>query len=399
MSSDGRRNSGPKIIASIGKGGVGKTTMACSLAYFLAGAGFNTRLYDCNKKGRGISRCLSPEGKIHVPGDIVAEETSPIFDLGIKKLKGGALFKYRFESLIPLDAGGGRRKIRKLRDGQFEKYMEQFPGPYGIIPFNDLLSTFYGAFTSPQEAADFVTLSELYHDSVGKSDFIILDMKASDDFAEMFSNSVKAAYSLENMAGLGFLHLGAVSEILRMPDLRRYLETDFVRKFSEIHAPRFREAAKALVDSNFILVCGPESEKVDEMLNDIQPLVNDIEFQRKDVIASLKTQERIKEWRKSGKKGRRPGRISPGTISGKENSLCYVVNNLMTSSDQDEMESQERQVEIVRKAADKRGISVLCFPHDKRLGAWDQCPDDQRRTALKEVGNKLVLDLNSSNIF
>jgi len=272
--------------------------------------------------------------------------------------------------------------------------MKQFPGPYSMIPFNDLLATFFGAFTSPQQAADFITLSQLYQQSLKNTQYIILDMKASDDFSEMFLNSVKAAHSLENMARLGFIHLQAVQKVLRMPDMKRYLQTKFVRECWEIYCPQFREASSALVKSKFLLSSGAEQEKVDEMFGEIQPLVDEIEQQRREVLAYLKTEIEVRNWEKEGKKGRRPKILQANKISTQENTLAYLANNIPTSfNDKDEEESTKRQAERVRSAAEKRGVKFLVIPHDKRLGGWDNCPDSERREALFNLGRKLTLDL------
>ena len=379
---------GPKIIASIGKGGCGKTTVACAIAYNLASMGKKTFLLDCNKQGVGITRGLSPEGRIEIPRNPRHGET---FSLGIENLVGGATFRFDFK---PLSLSESKEKLIKKnpeRDREFSEYMGQFLGQYGFLAFNTMFADFFGVFASTQQAADFITLSKYYHQALEqRAQFIVLDMKASDDFADMYLSSVKAAHSLENMNGFGFLNLELIQRALKMPDIRRFLETKYVKQDAKKYSAEMRESALALTKTGFCLVCGNEAEKVDEMLGELQPLVDRLEDQRREVIAYIRTEMRIRDWKKKGRQGKRPSRVYPEEVKERKNTQGYIINNVYPHLvDPDEYESQQRQIERVRVAANDRVTSFNSVYHDKRLGGWDFCPDKDRKKALNTLGYEL----------
>jgi len=385
---------GPKVIVCGGKGGTGKTTTSCEIAYSLANSGKRVILLDCNKKGaRGIIRAYSPEGKIPFP----ERGSRKTFKLGISNLIAGGTSVFKYDSLQPMEDKGSKQRNLK-RDNEFKIYMKQFPGAFGVVPFTDLWGTFFGGFTSPQQAIDFITLSNLYIKNADKADYFVLDMKASDDFSEMFFNAAKSANSLERMHSFGFASLWGVRNVLRMPDIERYLKTSFVKEHAPKYIKQMRQTALALTNAKFILVSGREQEKVNEFLEDLQPLVDEIEKERRQVTAYLQSEMLVREWESApGRrgKGKKPKRIPFSKIPKQENTLAYVVNDLQKNLlDNDEAESQKRQIKRVKQAATKKGVEFIEVWHDKNLGAWDECPDNQRKQALLKEGNKIVSKLN-----
>ena len=112
---------------------------------------------------------------------------------------------------------------------------------------------------------------------------------------------------------------------------------------------------------------------------------------RKEVDARIRTGIEVRRWEKGGKRGRRPGQFSPENINGRLNTIGYVINNLQYGLDTDESQSQERQVEKIRIAANQRPAGFYEVYHDKVLGGWDKCPDVKRQEALRKLGKKLLV--------
>lgn len=125
-------NGSPNIIASIGKGGVGKTTVAGALAYSLSQQGKKTGLFDINKRDAvGVLRELSPQGNIDIP---YKPESGRLVPTRIENLYVGGINTFNYTPLVPLVDKRARKAIRE-RDIEFSEYIAQFSNDYGFVAF------------------------------------------------------------------------------------------------------------------------------------------------------------------------------------------------------------------------------------------------------------------------
>jgi cellulose biosynthesis protein BcsQ len=333
-----------QIHAISGKGGVGKSTVSAALAMALAYQNKKTLLIDCDKGGKAIARTLSPEGKINlVPNNF--------FCLGIPNLIGGAVSSYNFTSLPRADSPDAMQMASEgiSRESQFQKYISQFPEDYGFVAFNDMMSTFFGVNANPDQAADFVTLSKLILPAIRDDfDHLILDLEPTKGTSRLLKNIDNAARTLESMSKYGFLTLKMISA--KFPDIRRFLDSPYFAK-TEVYSERLREAAHAVSQADYLLVCGPESAKVQEMLDDTQPIVESYN----------------------------------GVIRG------YAINDIRHLEGR-EAESQKHQIAAVKKAGKAKSLPVIELAHNPLL-AIDGASDHERQRELRKTGLKLLENL------
>jgi hypothetical protein len=332
-----------EIYAVSGKGGVGKTTVSASLALDFANNGKKTLLIDCDKKGKAITRTFSPEGKISIP-----TEYGAYFPIGNGKLVGGAIRDYSFESL-PRASSTEAESSNLPREAQFRKYLAQFQGEYGIGAYQDMMSTFFGVNSNPDQSLEFVMLSQLILGAKSQGiEKIVLDLEPTKGTARLLNNVKNAAQTLRNMSEYGFVTLKMISA--KFPDVTRFLESEYIQN-AELYGNRMMEVARRIAGARCVLVCGPEAAKVDEMFEDTE-----------QTILSFK-----------------------GKIGG------YVVNDIRPYSGAEE-ESQKRQIERVEREGVSKVIPVIMVNHNPEI-CMDNTKDSERRKVLSGIGRDLTLKL------
>lgn len=322
-----------EVYAVSGKGGVGKTTISGGLALALA-EDKPTLVVDCDKKGRAITRSLFPQGN---PPDFgVRESINEISE----KLYASAIPEYRYS---PLSRANGETRIE--RNLQFERYLSQFPRDYGIAAFQDMMSTFFGVNTNPESILSFVNLSNLLLKAEKKGiESVVLDLEPTQGTSRLLKNASDTSRILKNMSQYGVATLTMISA--KFPDITRFLKSDYIRN-AEHYGNRIERSSGMLSGAKYILVCGQESAKVEEMLLDTKPLIEQF----------------------------------GGKVSG------YVINDIR---DCEEVEQRNAFVQInkVKKEGKRESLPVIETKHDPML-CIDSIPDIQRRARLLHLGEKL----------
>ena len=328
-----------EVYAVSGKGGVGKTTVSGALS--LVNTKYEKTLWvDCDKQGKAITRTISPEGKIKIP-----EKYGEIFQTNTPNLFGGAILNYEFKSLSRADS---KEAISSgiNRDKQFKEYIKQFKGIYGIGAYNDMMSTFFGVNSNPDQALDFAILSDIILNAKNTGiEKIFLDLEPTRGTSRLIKNSEQTARALKNMSKYGLPILTMIG--FKYPDIQRFLKGDYIKN-ADINGKIMMETVQTILDSKFILVCGPEVSKVDEMLYDTQKVVK--------------------------------------SFGGKIDS--YVINDIRTHNTLKEIASQNRQIERVIEEGKKNHVPIIKIGHYPEL-CIDNTKDKSRIETLTKIGCSL----------
>lgn len=329
-----------EVYAVSGKGGVGKTTISSGIASALSKRDY-TLIVDCDKRGRAIERTFFPEGSSL---DISQRET--VFPI-VEMLYGGTIPEYKFSSLLRAD----KKQSAKLRTIEFGKYMAQFPGDYGIAALQDMMSTFFGVNTNPESILSFITLSNILLDT-SFIENIVLDLEPTQGTSRLLNNASNTSRILRNMSQYGFATLTAISA--KFPDITRFLRSDYIKNADE-YGRRIEQSSKKISEANYILVCGPEPAKVDEMLHDTEPIIESF-----------------------------GGRV-----------CAYVINDIRRNKRKNTLEERcmEDQISKVKKVAKEKGIPAIEVAHDSTLCIND-VTNENRRIKLRIIGEQILKNLN-----
>jgi len=295
-----------------GKGGVGKSTSA--VAYALQKAKKSRNLIIDYDGGHSIPTVLSLENKNHKSNKIILTK--------IKNINIALIDLIKFQPI---------KEIKKQKKS-IEEYLSQFKADYGIVPFCDMITSFFGAPTDITSVSCFASLIDVYHKAKRqKIDNIVIDVEPTAGLERLLNSTESITKSMKNLQKIGLIALTAVGTV--WPDIKTYLKGDYIKN-AEIYAKRLNDTAKALENANYFLVCNPEKSPVDEMQ------------EVKGIISNYN-----------------------GKIIG------YIINNIRGES------YEKKQIQRVNKQADN--LPIIEIKHDLRL-----CDSNSksRLIALKEAG-------------
>jgi anion-transporting ArsA/GET3 family ATPase len=234
-----------KITIFAGKGGVGKSTAAA--AYAVNKATHRQVLAVDYDGGHSLTRVLSIDR---------ANETNIILPTGINNLDMAVIDPLQFEPIREI-----KRKGREISD-----YLSQFKGDYGLIPFCDMVTTFFGAPTDIISVSRYASLIDLYHKSKELGiDNLVIDVEPTAGLHRMLDSNDSIVRSLTNLKNPPLIaRLSRAPMFLQWPDIGSYVHGDFVQN-AKVYTQRLMETSENLKNAGFFVVCIPESSPVDEM--------------------------------------------------------------------------------------------------------------------------------------
>ena len=235
----------PIVMMNVGKGGVGKTTIAVAMALLIAEKGRKVGLIDCDgKKAHSIHKTL------HIDSRGLKENEfneTPIFNLFVAMVHG--------IDFIPIEES--KKKKRSIFS-----YLKQFVADYMLIPLCDMLMTFFGVPTDIEGTSNYLTLVRLYHEAVEKEfDFIVIDVEPTAGFGRLLKNAEVISRSLNNL-NKHWLKIKAIAVFWK--DIGAYLESDYIRKDIGKYTERMTNLAVAIREAKFAVITIPESNPVDQ---------------------------------------------------------------------------------------------------------------------------------------
>lgn len=224
-----------KIIMIGGKGGVGKTLCATSLALVFAERGEKTAIIDYDA-GHSVSITLG------------ITKTIPLNT--IHQLRQNLAVAI-VESL-PYESITESKKRRALvRD-----YLTQFPEDLGIVPYADIANDFFGVPTDPATLYKFsvlvMVLSTLNHEEYGN---VVIDVEPTAGFERLLSHAEATARSLYNLKHKGIATLTLLRA--KWPEIRAYLRGSYIQN-AETYASRIMWATEIMKNAYYLLVSTPK---------------------------------------------------------------------------------------------------------------------------------------------
>jgi anion-transporting ArsA/GET3 family ATPase len=301
-----------KITIFVGKGGVGKSTS--SVAFALSQSESEKVLLIDYDGGHSLARVLAFEGREFVAN--VMNYT------GIANLYLAVVNDLSFESIAK----------KKQQGENVQEYLSQFTGDYGLLPFLDMITNFFGAPTDISSTSKFLSLICLYHEAKAKGiKSIVIDVEPTAGLERLLNGTEAVTRSLRNLQGSGWLTIKTIGA--RWPDISAFMESEYIKK-ANIYTGRMTEVASVIKNAHYVIVTIPESSPVAQM-GDVKRLVMSF----------------------------------GGTVFG------YVINNIRNES------HEQEQIAKVLSRSEK--MPVVQVRHNCKL--CDSKPS-QRRKVLKEVG-------------
>lgn len=231
-----------KTTLFCGKGGVGKTISATSLALFLSRRGEKTLLIDCDG-GHSVLKTLGIAGNI--PTNSICTIKPNLHIVVVENPEYKNVLQAR-EQGIPLD-----------------QYFEQFPGHFGIVSFADMLHEFFGVPIDIPTLQKFAVLTTIIS-ALGHEEFtnIILDVEPTAGLERLLSHADAMVRTLRNLKKRGMKFL--VSIAFRFPDIADYLSGEYVENIDQ-YTKDITLVVRTMKNASYILVCTPEFGPVTQM--------------------------------------------------------------------------------------------------------------------------------------
>ena len=347
-----------------GKGGAGKSTAAGAFALACAEHG-KTLWADLDKNGAAIQRVLSPDGNIPHSNENVFPITYPNgldcsgTSYTIDNLIGAATGIFNFE---PIEPKRGRTK------SEFDKYMDQFKGKYGMVAWNDMANIMFGFTTFPEMIAEIVELVDIVIACEEQDvEYLILDLEPTKGTKRLIQAALTSARSIENMKKEGeSLFKRLIQKAATQPDIYRFLKSDFVKNGYD-YANVLRNAMGNIVTGTYVLCCGPQISKVQEMEEDIIPFVKG----RYTMYWSRQVH---------GTTSKQDSKVFQASIGG------YVIDDVFKTPSGYIKKIHRKQIEHVKQMADKERLPVILIDHDDVL---DYAKDTKRLEALRPIGRRM----------
>lgn len=306
-----------KVTIFAGKGGVGKSTS--SVAYALSRSEFEKVLLIDYDGGHSLARALAFEGREFVAN--VMNYT------GIANLYLAVVDDFSFDSITK----------KKQQGRNVQKYLSQFPGDYGLLPFLDMITNFFGAPTDISSTSKFLSLICLYHEAKAKGiKNIVIDVEPTAGLERLLNGTEAITRSLRNLQGTGWVTIKTIGA--KWSDISAFMESEYIKK-ANVYTGHMAEVASVIKNARYVIVTIPESSPVLQM-TDIKRLVMSF----------------------------------GGIVSG------YVINNIRNESHE-----QEQITKVLSLSEEK---PVVQIEHDRNL--CDSKPS-QRRKTLREAGKLISL--------
>lgn len=226
-----------------GKGGVGKTLIATSLAVCFSSQGKQTAIIDYDgghsvRNTLGITAEVKPNivNTVNPHLDLIVIENQPFVTIAEAKDRGMV----------------------------FKEYLAQFPSDTGIIPYADMLNTFFGVPTDIPTLQKFVTLvSTLTLLKQQRTTNIVIDVEPTAGLERLLSNADSTVRSLRNLKNAGKVILTVIGA--KWPDIAGFLKGPYIGDI-ERYAANIQFAVNTIKSADYLLVCTPESGPVNQTL-------------------------------------------------------------------------------------------------------------------------------------
>lgn len=233
-------------LAFCGKGGVGKTTQAASTARWLVSLGYRVCFVD-QDRGHSGPRAFGRR-KEEIPFNTLFN-LEPNLDIVVIEGK-------EFVS--------ASKAFKKL-GWSVEKYLAQFPGDMGLVPWADMLKCFFGAPTDIKTVEKFVILVYfLLKLQEEKYDFIIIDVEPTGGLERLLAGADDMAASLVNLGKKSNQSLFISLLGVKWPHVVGYLKGDYLKNAPH-YTRRIKEVLTILRNTSYYGVAQPEEEAVDQI--------------------------------------------------------------------------------------------------------------------------------------
>ena len=306
-----------QIIIPAGKGGVGKTTVSTSIALFLSNNGHKTALIDYDG-GHSVKNTLDLKETI-LP--------NKIFEVN-KNLSVVVIENTKYINITDSKAKGT----------DFADYLHQFPRDYGIIPFADMVSQFFGVPTDIPALQKFITLVT-HIVSFKKEGYknIVIDVEPTAGLERLLSNADTMIRSLRRLKNKGIVFLSLVGA--PWPEIKKYLQSSYIKEIDS-YTESIQIAVNAIKKAKFLLVCIPEFGPGDQTF-DVSKIIKDF--------------------------GGQP--------------VACIINNIR---------GEEHEAHVINQLK-MHGLPILKIPHDSVL----QSTNGIRSKALSLIGENIMKGLNN----
>jgi anion-transporting ArsA/GET3 family ATPase len=241
------------ITICSGKGGVGKTTSAVSIAMKYAQSETVAIIeYDA---GHSIKRTLGITDR-NIPDNKMTRIDDRLF-LGI-------IANMRFNGIEYCKETLGKEF--------FKEYMEQFPSDRGILAFSNIVNEFFGVPTDSDTVQKFALLVTLLHECKEAGvEHVIIDVEPTAGFQQLLSCSTSMVRSLRNLNKKSMFIKKAVQ--IGWPDVYQFLESAYIKDI-DVYTSRITHTASLLMSARYILVCIPEESPVQQTF-DVRKIIED----------------------------------------------------------------------------------------------------------------------------
>ncbi len=240
-----------KINFFCGKGGVGKTTSAVSLALAKSRSGEKTLLIDYDG-GHSVKNIL------RIDQDVPNNEVYNVINHPNLSICIVENFAFKTISETQNDDIG------------FDEYFNQFPGEFGIVPFADMIHCFFGVPSDIGTLQKFITLIKILTHARDKFDSVIVDVEPTAGFERLLNTSNLIVRSLNNLQKTGVISLRFIG--MKWPDVGKYLKTSYIKKV-DIYTRQIISGVDLIKEGNYFLVCIPESGPVSQLV-EVHNIIN-----------------------------------------------------------------------------------------------------------------------------
>ena len=230
----------PQIIICAGKGGVGKTLSATSLAVYSA-ATAPTALID-QDGGHSVARTLGLAKKL--PHNELVEVMPNLRCLVVEN--------YKYVSINASKGAGWT----------FQRYMSQFPEDFGYMALADMPFDFFGIPTDVILLQKFLVLVHAFHRLKNEGvKRIIVDVEPTAGLERLLVNAATTARSLRNLNNQGKIKMSLLG--VAWPDIAAYIGGEYIVNI-EKYIARFEEAVARLTDALFLVVVIPKTLPIEQ---------------------------------------------------------------------------------------------------------------------------------------